>query len=89
MHVAVFFLVNLVVAAAMGVMAYVNGHGAGGIAWRVIATLVAMQAAYALWIAAVAWLAPPSEDETAKTEPRTEAEPRPSKIAARSRDQVR
>jgi hypothetical protein len=35
----VFFLVNLVVAGAIGVMAYVNGHGAGGIAWRVIATL--------------------------------------------------
>ncbi len=53
MHIAVFILVNLLVASAIGVLAYLDGQGAWGIIWRVGATLIALQAAYALWLAAV------------------------------------
>ena len=34
MHLALFFMVNLAVAAGIGVMAYMNGHGFAGIALR-------------------------------------------------------
>lgn len=66
MHILVFFLINLVVAIAMGVMAYVNGHGAGSIAWRVIGTLIVLQAAYAIWVGVVAWLGSKRKDDTVK-----------------------
>ncbi len=89
MHVTVFFLVNMVVASAMGVMAYLNGHGAGGIAWRVIVTLIVLQAAYALWVLAVAWIAPPTEDEAAHSKTQNETDPGRDKLGAQSRDQVR
>jgi hypothetical protein len=56
MHIGLFLLINLVVASAICVMSYVNGHGAWGIALRGIGTLVALQAAYAIWIFAVAWI---------------------------------
>jgi hypothetical protein len=87
MHIALFFLVNLVVAGAIGVMAYVNGHGAGGIALRVIGTLVALQLAYAMWLFAIAWIAPPGarERRPAKGAAAT-GRAAPGKITARARD---
>ena len=58
MHLAVFFMVNVVVATAIGAMAYLDGHDGVGIALRVGGTLLALQAAYAAWILAVALLSP-------------------------------
>jgi hypothetical protein len=58
MHLALFFVVNLAVAAGIGVMAYMNGHGFGGIALRAGGALVALQATYAIWVLAVALMTP-------------------------------
>lgn len=88
MHLALFFVVNLVVAVAIGWMAHVNGHGAGGIAWRVIATLIALQAAYAVWLCVIAWIAPPSKADRTRAEPRLDRTPNPGKITGRTRDNV-
>jgi hypothetical protein len=88
MHLAVFFVVNLVVAGAIGVMAYVNGHGPVGIAWRVAATLIAMQALYAIWLLVIAWIAPPRDEDAARGKPREDVTPRPGKITVRPRDNM-
>jgi len=58
MHLALFFMVNLAVAAGIGVMAYMNGHGFAGIALRAGGALVALQAAYAVWVVAMALTSP-------------------------------
>lgn len=63
MHLALFFVVNLAVAAGIGVMAYMNGHGFGGIALRAGGTLVALQAAYAIWVLAVALMTPKAHSD--------------------------
>jgi hypothetical protein len=86
MHIALFFLVNLVVAGAIGVMAYGDGHGAGGIALRVIGTLLALQLAYALWLFAIAWLAPSGARGDALAKGAGDKTRRPGKITARARD---
>ncbi|MEL6643467.1 MAG: hypothetical protein AAFQ79_05995 [Pseudomonadota bacterium] len=53
MRLAVFFLINVVAAAAFGWMAYAQGHGAGAIALRVIVVLGVLQLAYAAWLVTV------------------------------------
>lgn len=78
MHIALFFLVNLVVAVGIGVMAHLDGHGALGIAWRVGAALIVLQAVYVLWIIAVAWIGPHEADEGAKRE--TPVDPKPQQV---------
>lgn len=89
MHVAVFIVVNLVVAIAIGVMAFADGHGAGGIAWRMIATLVALQAAYALWIVALAWIAPRATEDRERAETADDGKAGGGKMASPPRDHVR
>lgn len=81
MHIAVFFLVNLVVAVGIGVMAHLDGHGALGIVWRVGAALILLQAAYVLWIIAVAWIVPYRADEGQARETPVDPQPRRVKLS--------
>jgi hypothetical protein len=68
MHLALFFVVNLAVATGIGVMAYMNGHDVLGIALRAGGALVALQAAYAIWILAVALMTPRGQAEAEGTQ---------------------
>jgi hypothetical protein len=68
MHLALFFLINLAVAAGIGAMAYLQGFGGWGIALRVLGALVILQAVYALWVLAVSALSRRRDD--AKAAPR-------------------
>lgn len=86
MHIAVFFLVNLVVAVGIGVMAYIDGHGALGIAWRVGAALIVLQAVYMLWIIAVAWIVPHKADEGSMRETPVDPQPRQVKLSQSPRN---
>ena len=88
MHIGLFFLINLVVAGVICVLAYVNGHGVGGIALRGIGTLVALQAAYAIWLFAVAWMAPPETRERSRAAKVADRTPRPTKMSAQPRDRA-
>lgn len=88
MHIGLFFLINLLVAGAICVLAYVNGHGVGGIALRGIGTLVVLQAAYAIWLFAVAWMAPPDARERSRVAQAAERTPRPTKMPAQPRDRA-
>jgi hypothetical protein len=89
MHVAVFVLIHLAAAVAVGVMAVLDGHGVFGTLWRVAATLIALQAAYALWLLAVAWIAPPSSGDPASNDSRTEHGRKSPGLGQRPRDQLR
>jgi hypothetical protein len=88
MHIGLFFLINLAVAGAICVLAYVNGHGAWGIALRGIGTLVVLQAAYAIWLFAVAWMAPPEARERSRGAQAADRTPRPTKMSAQPRDRA-
>ncbi|MBF9033146.1 hypothetical protein HKCCE2091_02760 [Rhodobacterales bacterium HKCCE2091] len=76
MRLALFILVNLAVAAGFGLLAYLDGHGAGAIILRIAIVLVAVQACYVAWMVVSAWLSPDDPDAAtsrndAKAEPLT------------------
>jgi hypothetical protein len=88
MHIGLFLLINLVVASAICVMSYVNGHGALGIALRGIGTLIALQAAYAIWIFAVAWIGARRDRHEADTAPGSDRSVRSAEVATRQSDRA-
>lgn len=89
MHLAIFFVINLLVSAGIGALAVAQGHGLGGVALRVFATLIILQAAYAAWLLAVAWFSPPDVGDEAPDRAQSDARPVPRPVPGRgARDSI-
>lgn len=65
MRLALFALVNAILAGVFGYYAYAQGMTAGEIAFTVVLVLVVIQLAYVIWLVAISFLK--REDDTAKT----------------------
>jgi hypothetical protein len=67
MRLALFSLINFLVAGGFGLRAYLGGQGLSQIVLTVVIVLVVLQLAYALWLVAISYMKPTPEvkDETA------------------------